>query len=113
MKPTREQVIAGRKFWRPRRPECTTPCPGCPFEQGNDEAFARVVGVLRAAQGLTGRVTPAILKRARALVMVDIQRSGDFACHHTVYDVETGAKLPEDGHRQCAGAARVFRAGGP
>lgn len=92
MHPTREQVIACRKFWRPRRPELAQPCPGCPFVDGNDEELGKVVAVLRAALGLAGKVTKAILRHARREARADIARSGDFTCHHTAYDVATGCK---------------------
>lgn len=111
MKPTREQVIKLRTFWRPRHPECDKPCPGCPFEQGNDAAFGRVVKILRDALGLTGRVTVRILRRARLLARADIQRSGDFVCHHTAYDLASGKPRDASEHRQCAGAAKLYRAG--
>ena len=100
-----------RSFWKPRRPECEKLCPGCPFETGNDRAFARVVKILRAALGLTGRVTRALLANGRQLAREDIKRSGEFVCHHTAYDLKSGEPRDAREHRQCAGAARLYRSG--
>lgn len=100
-----------RKMWRPRNPELREPCPGCPFVEGNDAEFGKVVRVLRAALGLGGRVTAGILRHARRIALGDIRGRGDFVCHHSAYDVATGERKPASEARQCAGAARLFRAG--
>lgn len=101
--------------WRPRFPERETQCASCPFLEGNDEQFGKIVNALRAKDAeLHGKkppkpASPAIIKRARASVKLDVLcRTPDFACHASVYGPEMKVGDPRD-WRQCPGATKLAR----
>lgn len=102
--PNLDQIREARKMWRPHFPECAEPCASCPFRNDNDEA-------LRAKlQALFPTIDPDI-HHTRVTVKLEVQFSGNFGCHFTVFDGAGGIK-PMAERRQCAGAAAWFRNGG-
>lgn len=110
-KVARVQKIAARKFWRPRRPELAEPCVSCPFREGNDLEFGEIIRRLRlmqTGQKFSGPVTAEEVAYARNSVRKELEFSGEFMCHGTVYDEHMRQK-PSAGFRQCAGAARCYR----
>lgn len=99
--------------WRPRRPEVPEQCASCPFRTGNDAEWRAVVEKLRARLGLEGPATATILRAGRYQVAQDVLGgSGEFACHHTVYDARMDLRDPRE-HRQCPGASRLYRGDPP
>ncbi len=98
-----------RKLWLPKRPELTEQCASCPFREGNDAELGAVIGKLRDKFRVEGPVTLGAIEHARAEVRADLRFSGDFICHFTAYDLETGQRRPTTEARQCPGASKVWR----
>lgn len=63
---------------------------------------------LRDRMQIQGPVTKAILDHARAEALKDLEFSGEFACHLTVYDADMNRK-PDNEARQCRGASAIYR----
>jgi len=103
---TREDVLAGRALFRPKIPECETPCPSCPFSNGNDKEFGAVMNKLAVA---TGEEFPVPTSVSRARVRMELQHNGDFICHFTAYNIEDMSLKPRKGHRQCPGATKWYK----
>lgn len=99
-----------RKLWRPKFPEVATQCASCPFRIGNHKEFSAVVRRLRAAEGIDGATTKAIVTFARVSLYEDAKARGDFMCHCSVYDAAMQPKSRKE-WRQCAGATEIFRTG--
>ena len=98
-------------MWTPKLRPVPQQCVSCPFLFGNDLEFVVVVNRLRVAQGMPPVQGEAIIPSswyARQQIKKDLEHSGDFACHHTVYDDRGRLKDP-DGHRQCSGATKWFK----
>lgn len=99
-----------RDLWRPKFPEVAVQCVSCPFRTNNYKEFAAVVKRLRAAEGLSGRLTKLIVNFARIMLYEEARAKGDFMCHCTVYDSAMKKKDMRE-WRQCAGATVVYRTG--
>lgn len=93
-----------RKLWRPKMPMLKEPCASCPFRDGNDTEFLKIVRKLAASRGRPAPQTP---HEARGNIKAEAESRGDFACHHTVYDENMDVK-PFETHKQCPGAAEYF-----
>jgi len=99
-----------RALWTPKRREVPAQCASCPFRVGNDKEFSGILSKLKAKLGLKPSVKRPEVVAARCQVRMDLEHTGDFACHHTAYD-EAMNERPASEHRQCAGATRWFREG--
>src|ERR1700677_3499474 len=92
-------------------PEVSEACLSCPFREGNDSAWAKLVDrMTEAGHGLTTPwwdEDPSTL-RARIKAMVTIVPK--FACHSTAYTKDGSTNPPKD-FKGCAGAARWTRTG--
>lgn len=97
-----------RACWLPRQPELPEQCVSCPFREGNDPEWSTIVTKLRKALGVRGPVTQEVLDHARAKARKDLEFSGEFACHLTVYDADMNRK-PDNEGRQCRGASAIYR----
>ena len=105
-----------RDLWLPKLPELKDQCVSCPFRKGNDKEFAEILVKLSLKHGRNPDVTPetppealrAAIEFSRKLVEHDVQKVGDFACHHTAYDENMNIK-PVREHRQCPGATKYYR----
>lgn len=98
-----------RSLWRPKRPEVKEQCASCPFREGNDAEFGAVLEKIARSHGNTTTITPAVIQHARLKVIADLQFSGDFVCHHTVYGPGMDEKRDPEERRQCKGATAFFR----
>ena len=97
-----------RALWRPKLREVTTQCASCPFKIGNDGECIEIMQKLRVAHGISGKVTKKDLTYFRIRVRMDIEHTGDFACHHTAYTPEMKLR-PVREMRQCKGATTAFK----
>lgn len=102
--------LVGHQLWRPKLPEMAHQCPSCPFRVGNDVEFGAVCAQLRKKEGLRGKVTKSIIRFARLMLLVDLNKTGDFICHQTAYDGEMNPN-PQSNWRQCVGATQIYRTG--
>lgn len=103
-----------RKCWLPKRREMPEQCASCPFREGNDAELGAVLVKLRSHFQLAeGPVTQEIIDHARTEVRDDLRFSGDFICHFSAYDLETGARRPDGDARQCPGASAFWRGDAP
>jgi len=101
------KIKAMRALFRPKLPEGTQ-CASCPFRQGNDAEFKKVVIALKHSAGLKPKATKRDVFLARLRVRGDVEHRGDFICHRTFYgqDME---RLDPALHRQCPGATKAFK----
>jgi hypothetical protein len=97
-----------RRLWRPKTAECEKQCPSCPFLRGNNKEFGEVVSKLRRMAQMPPP-KPIDIHFARTAIEDDLQFSGDFLCHSTVYTEDMKLR-PEEDRRQCPGATKFFRA---
>lgn len=96
-----------RTLWTPKFPECAQQCASCPFREGNDAEFKVIVDRLREKEGLSPAKKSQV-DFARASIRLDVEKSGDFMCHNTVYDKQ-GRRAPSTKFRQCVGATAYHR----
>jgi hypothetical protein len=78
--------------------------------EGNDSEFAKIIARLRRVS--VQNVLKSDIEYARRSVKLDTVLTGNFACHHTAYDLESMKPKPQTELRQCKGAADWYRAGG-
>jgi hypothetical protein len=92
-----------RKLWRPKLKEVAKQCSSCPFRIGNDKEFGAIVSKLKGK-----KASRSLIAHTRLEVRMELEHTGDFACHYTVYyDDMTMRPLTE--RRQCLGASAIFR----
>lgn len=99
-----------RKLWLPKFKEVDRQCDSCPFDVSPSNKFAITVGRLLRAIGIHRKPTKQEIARARASVMEDVSRAGEFVCHGTAYDKDMKLQ-PVEKFRQCKGASKFFRRG--
>lgn len=95
-------------MWHPKRAECKEQCPSCPFKDGNDTEFGRVLARLKYAEFGDLTITKQDIQFARIRIKLDTSRLGDFSCHHSAYDGDMKLKDQRE-HRQCVGATAFHR----
>lgn len=108
MSSKRLQKLDIRRLWLPKLREVPTQCLSCPFLEGNDTAFGKIVRRIFTTYGLPSRAPLDTVRRNIRLDLTLIQCSGDFACHNSVYDPK-GKMRPRREHRQCLGASKWWR----
>jgi hypothetical protein len=99
-------LLQARKLWMPKHREMPEQCVSCPFREGNDAEFQKVLDKLVQSNG--GGV--ADVDRARFLIRKDAARHGDFICHQSVYDENMDLRDKEH-YRQCPGASAHYKSG--
>jgi hypothetical protein len=101
---------APKASWRPKYKEREAQCASCPFLDGNDEEFAKVVNALRRSRDPDARpATKARVRNARISVRLDVLMGhGDLVCHGTAYGPGM-IPAPQKDWRQCPGATRAKR----
>lgn len=97
-----------RQLWRPKLKEVEAQCASCPFRKGNDTEFGAVIQKLRDKIGMPGKVTKSCVDHSRKAIRIELQSSGDFACHHAAYDNDMNER-PRTELRQCKGATMFFK----
>jgi len=111
-RPTKAQIIAARKFWKPRHPEVAEKCASCPFRAHKEaealDAFHEVLDKIAEANGAP-RVTRVQAILAIRKVMTEDAGYGEFMCHHSVYEPGFESMRPQDQRRQCKGASEHYR----
>ena len=90
--------------------EVTKPCAGCPFTDGNDSEFAKIIARLKRVS--VQNVLKSDIEYSRRGVRMDAMLHGNFACHHTAYDMDSMEPKQQTELRQCKGASVWYRAGG-
>lgn len=112
--PEQQKTLEQRKLWRPRHKPCEQQCAGCPFAKNNSARLAKVLRTVAAADPeMMQRVRHSLKKsdkqlafHAKMQVRMDLAalNSGEFVCHETAYNVDTGELRPVTERRQCIGA---------
>lgn len=83
------------------KPPCRdTPCPSCPFLEGNDEQFGEIVKKLRKSFGFETTHKFDILYARRSVTEEAIEHR-TLLCHCSVYDADM--KTSYENPQQCAG----------
>jgi hypothetical protein len=94
--------------WTPKRKEMSKQCASCPFKDGNNEEFGRVMKTLAVHHDIDPRTVD--VDESRYLVRKDVESMGDFICHETAYDfLNHMTMLPEARNKQCPGATKFHR----
>lgn len=105
----RQLLMNGRRLWRPKLRELPQQCASCPFREGNDKEWMEVLNRLAKANG-EPEVTKLRAHQARAQILEETSKLGDFMCHGSVYDQEMDRRPPSE-HRQCPGATQWHKEG--
>ena len=83
-------------------------CESCPFRHGNDQEFGAVITSLKKFKGDKTPASARESKAARFRVKAERLFTGEFCCHHSVYDADMSVKSNHH-WKQCRGAAEYFR----
>ena len=99
-----------RPRFEPQATERHVACASCPFREGNESQWAKIVRMLRSAGYAT--TTPYLcadpVKFRRRVKVIGL--AGNFYCHTTAYRAD-GSMAPPREFLQCPGATRWARTG--
>ena len=104
-------VSAFRADYEPKREACDEACVSCPFREGNDSEWSKLVK--RMSEAGHGMMTPWWSEKPeilRARIRAMVTAAPQFFCHSTAY-TKDGATHPPVKFKHCAGAVVWARTG--